>query len=64
MKRIPFEEWRDLSVQERNERLAELNSRPSLFQLLIMVILKKLENKKSRPPLVDKTVFKGRRRIF
>jgi len=63
MRTIPFEEWRELSNTDRDEKLAELNSKPSMFQLLIMVILKKMDGKKS-PSLLDTTVFKGRRRNF
>jgi len=63
MKTIPLEDWEKLSVQDRNEKLAELNSKPSLFQLFIMVLLKKMEGKKPAP-LLDTVVFKGRRNYF
>ncbi len=39
-----MEDWEKLSVQDRLERLEELNKEPSLFQMFIMVILKKMED--------------------
>ena len=43
--KIPLEEWEKLTVQDRLEKLEDLNRKPSLFQMLIMVILKKMERK-------------------
>lgn len=63
MIKIPLEEWENLSAQNRDKRLEELNAKPSLFQMLVMVILKKIEGKKS-PPLLDTTVFKRRQNFF
>ncbi len=63
MIRIPFEEWAKLSAQDRDKKLEKLNKKPSLFQMFIQVILKKMEGKKSPPPL-DMTVFKRRQNFF
>lgn len=57
MKKIPIEEWERLTVQERNERLEELNAKPSLFQMLIMVLLKKMEDKKPSKHYLDTKIF-------
>jgi len=59
MIRIPLEEWEKLSAQDRLEKLAK----PSIFQLLIMAIMKWLEEPK-RPPLLDTIVFKRRPKFF
>ena len=61
MRTIPLEEWIELTVQERQERLAELNAKPSLFQLLIMVILKKLEDKKPSKNYLDTKIFSNKK---
>ena len=70
MRIIDLDLWRDLSVQERDEILAEANAKPSLFKLFIMACLKFLEdydkpkrklNKKSIRP-IDTLVFKSQRK--
>jgi len=63
MIRIPLEEWEKLSAQDRLEKLENLNTKPSIFQLLIMAIMKWLEEPK-RPPLLDTIVFKRRPKFF
>ena len=61
MRTIPFEDWKEMSVQDRNERLAELNSKPSMFQMLIMVILKKMEDKKPSKNYLDTKIFSNKK---
>lgn len=63
MRTIDLDLWVNLSNTERDDLLKKINAPPSLFKLFIQVILKKIDGKKP-PPLVDRTVFKTRRRIF
>jgi len=56
MRTIPIDDWKKISVQERNEILKEANAKPSLFRLFIQVILKWLEEPKP-PPLLSTKIF-------
>lgn len=58
MKSIELDEWKLKSVKERQEILKAREAPPSLFQMVIMVILKKLEGRKPPRYLLDTTVFK------
>ena len=55
MRTIPIDDWKKISVQERNEILERANS-PTIIQLLIQALHKWLEEEKS-PPLLDTKIF-------
>jgi len=56
MRVLDLDLWKEKSVKERNEILAEANAKPSLFRLFIQVILKWLEEP-APPALLETKIF-------
>jgi len=63
MRIIDLDLWKGMSVQERDEILAKANAKPSLFRMLIMAWLKKLEDHK-KPCYLDTKIFKRHRKFL
>lgn len=63
MKHIPIEEFEKLTVQARLERLEKLNAKPSLFDLLILILQKWLYPPK-KIGLLSTKVFADHRRTI